>query len=100
MQADLELQDERSRVIREEVAKLRGLKASLSELETSLNLGSSQKFDPIVARVSHRSLSGWWQKITVRKGKAHGLKSGFGVISNRGVVGRVKSVGRVHLKSN
>ena len=70
MQADLELQDERSRVIREEVAKLRGLKASLSELETSLNLGSSQKFDPIVARVSHRSLSGWWQKITVRKGRA------------------------------
>ena len=93
IQADLELQGDRSKIIREEIVRLRGLKASLSELESSLNLGSAQQFDPIIARVSHRSLSGWWQKITVRKGRAHGLKSGLGVISNRGVVGRVKSVG-------
>ena len=47
----------------------------------------------MIARVSRRSLSGWWQKITIRKGSSHGLKPGLGVISNRGVVGRIKSVG-------
>ena len=93
LQADLDLQDDRSNAIQEEIVRLRNLKASLSKLETSLNLGSSQGFDPIIARVSHRSLSGWWQKITIRKGSSHGLKPGLGVISNRGVVGRIKSVG-------
>jgi rod shape-determining protein MreC len=93
LQADLDLQDNRSNAIQEEIVRLRSLKASLSKLETSLNLGSSQRFEPIVARVSHRSLSGWWQKITIRKGSSHGLKPGLGVISNRGVVGRIKSVG-------
>jgi len=93
LKSDLELQGDRSIAIENEVVRLRRLKASLEKLESSLNLGSSQQFDPIVARVSHRSLSGWWQKITIRKGSSHGMKPGFGVISNKGVVGRIKSVG-------
>lgn len=92
-QADLDLQSDRLNGIQDEIVRLRALKASLNKLESSLNLGPSQSFDPIVARISHRSLSGWWQKITIRKGRSHGMKPGLGVISNRGVVGRIKSVG-------
>jgi rod shape-determining protein MreC len=94
LQAGLDLQGDRNNAIQEEIVRLRSLEASLNKLETSLNLGSSQGFEPIIARVSHRSLSGWWQKITIRKGSSHGIKPGLGVISNRGVVGRIKSVGR------
>ena len=93
LEADVDLQRERINVIQDDIGRLRTLKASLKQLEESLNLGSSQEFDSVVARVSHRSLSGWWQKITIRKGRSHGLKAGLGVISNRGVIGRIKSVG-------
>jgi rod shape-determining protein MreC len=90
--SDLELQGKRTEEINNEIARLRSLKSSLRKLEDSLNLDATRSFDPIVARVSQRSLSGWWQKITIRKGRNHGLQPGLGVIFNGGVMGRVKSV--------
>ena len=90
--SDLELQGKRTEDINNEIVRLRALKESLGELENSLNLDAARNFEPIVARVSHRSLSGWWQKATIRKGRNHDLLPGFGVIFNGGVMGRIKSV--------
>jgi rod shape-determining protein MreC len=90
--SDLELQGKRTDEINDEIARLRSLKTSLRKLEDSLHLDAGKSFDPILARVSQRSLSGWWQKITIRKGRNHGLHPGFGVIFKGGVMGRVKSV--------
>jgi rod shape-determining protein MreC len=92
LKSDFELQGRRTDGINDEIVRLRSLKASLGKLEDSLNLDAAKSFEPILARVSHRSLSGWWQKITIRKGRNHGLEPGFGVIFNGGVMGRVKSV--------
>ena len=90
--SDLDLQGKRTDEINDEIARLRSLKTSLRKLEDSLHLDAAKSFDPIVARVSQRSLSGWWQKITIRKGRNHGLQPGLGVIFKGGVMGRVKSV--------
>ena len=90
--SDLQLQTQRTVEINNEIVRLRSLKASLRKLEDSLNLDAARSFEPVVARISQRSLSGWWQKITIRKGRNHGLQTGLGVIFNGGVMGRVKSV--------
>lgn len=90
--SDLGLQGKRTEDINNEIIRLRALKDSLGNLENSLNLDPAKSFEPIVARVSLRSLSGWWQKVTIRKGQNHGLQAGFGVIFNGGVMGRIKSV--------
>ena len=87
--SDLQLQTQRTVEIKNEIVRLKSLKASLRQLEGSLNLDPARSFEPVVARISQRSLSGWWQKITIRKGRNHGLQTGFGVIFNGGVMGRV-----------
>ena len=92
LQADLNLQTQASNDARLEIDRLKSLKSDLAELEGSLRLDASQGFEPVVARISLRSLSGWWQKITIRKGKIHGLKPGLGVIFKGGVIGRTTSV--------
>lgn len=90
--SDLELQGKRAEDINNEIVRLRALKETLGKLENNLNLDATRNFKPIVARVSHRSLSGWWQKVTIRKGRNHNLRPGLGVIFNGGVMGRIKSV--------
>ena len=44
------------------------------------------------ARVAHRDFSGWWQRITLRKGTNYGLTVGAPVVFSGGVVGRVTEV--------
>ncbi|MEC9123779.1 MAG: hypothetical protein VX969_06485, partial [Verrucomicrobiota bacterium] len=57
--SDLGLQGKRTEDINNEIIRLRALKDSLGNLENSLNLDPAKSFEPIVARVSLRSLSGW-----------------------------------------
>ena len=61
-------------------------------------------YRPVIARVSHRSLSAWWQSLTVRKGVQHNLYTGLGAINRDGVVGRLSNVSsrssEVQLASN
>lgn len=92
IESDLELQTGRMKSMEAEISRLKSLKSSLVKLEAQLDLSSPQDFSPVVARVSHRSLSGWWQKLTIRKGRNHGLTKGLGVISDKGLLGRIKSV--------
>ncbi len=69
------------------------LKFQISRLEKILSMPSFDKFKPEVARVCRRDINAWWQRLTIRKGKAHGIKNGYAVISADGVVGRVVEVG-------
>ncbi len=68
------------------------LRDRLSRLEKILNLPSQEKFKMEVARVCRRDISAWWQHITIRKGKRHGIREGYAVICGGGVVGRVVKV--------
>ncbi len=69
------------------------LKAQVERLEKFLQLPSQDKFKMEVARVVKRDINAWWQRITLRKGSAHGIRVGYAVIYGGGVVGRVSSVG-------
>lgn len=92
LKADIEIQEKRQVTLLNEIKRLKFLKKSISSLNDSINLDESQKYESIIARVSVRKMSGWWQQISLRKGENQQIKLGSGVIFNGGVVGRIKEV--------
>jgi len=68
------------------------MQAEIARLESLLRLPSYADYRFEHARVARRDFSGWWQRITIRKGKNFGLPVGAPVIFTGGVVGRVTEV--------
>lgn len=92
IKADIEIQGKREVTLENEITRLKKLRNSISTLNKDINLDAAQKFESIIARVSVRKINGWWQQLTLRKGKDNDIKKGYGVIFNGGVVGRIKDV--------
>ena len=91
--SDQSLQKDRYRTLELEEQRLRDLKARITGLKNALNLDSKNSFEPVVSRVSLRTLNGWWQGIRLRKGRNMGFEKGMGVIFKGGVVGRINEIG-------
>ena len=72
--------------------QMQSLQAEIARLEQLLHmpLKSDYRFEP--ARVCRRDMSGWWQQLTIRKGKNYDLPVGAPVVFSGGVVGRVREV--------
>lgn len=68
------------------------LQAQIARLESLLKLPSYSNFRSEPARVVRRDFSGWWQRMTIRKGRNFGLTVGAPVVYTGGVVGRVTEV--------
>jgi rod shape-determining protein MreC len=68
------------------------LQAGLERLENLLRLPSYNNYRLEHARVARRDFSGWWQRITLRKGTNYGLTVGAPVVFSGGVVGKVTEV--------
>lgn len=68
------------------------LHSEVTRLEGLLRMPSLPEFRSEHARVLQRDLSGWWQKIIIRKGRNFGIPVGAPVIFGGGVVGRVIEV--------
>lgn len=92
IRSDLHLQTERTQELHEEIARLRGLIFHLDSLEKQINLDSQMSFSPLLARVSKRTLNGWWQGFTIRRGENIGLRTGLGVLHQEGLLGRIRKV--------
>jgi rod shape-determining protein MreC len=70
------------------------LEAEILRLENLLKLPSMPSFRYEPARVARRDFSGWWQRMTIRKGENHGIPVGAPVVFAGGVVGRIVEVHR------
>jgi rod shape-determining protein MreC len=92
IKSDVEIQKSRVDEFEHEITRLKTLKNSIESLNSSINLDPSIQYNSILARVSVRKMSGWWQQITIRKGQNYGIKPGNGVVFNGGVLGRVRNV--------
>lgn len=92
IKSDVEIQKSRVDEFEHEITRLKTLKNSIESLNSSINLDPSIQYNSILARVSVRKMSGWWQQITIRKGQSYGIKPGNGVVFNGGVLGRVRNV--------
>lgn len=68
------------------------LQAQLERLEGLLRLPPFANYRSEPARVVRREFSGWWQTMTIRKGKNYGITVGAPVVFTGGVVGRVTDV--------
>lgn len=68
------------------------LLAEIHRLENLLGLPAQAQHRFEHARVVRRDLSGWWQRLVIRKGRTHGIPVGAPVIFSGGVVGRVTEV--------
>lgn len=76
------------------VQQNKALEAEILRLENLLKLPSMPAFRYEPARVARRDFSGWWQRMTIRKGENHGIPVGAPVVFAGGVVGRVVEVHR------
>jgi rod shape-determining protein MreC len=92
IRADFDVQSERKLTLENELAKINGLKAYINSLELQLGLDQARSYSPIIARVSHRSLSAWWQSLAIRKGTTDGLYQGLGGVFSDGIAGRLIQV--------
>ena len=68
------------------------MQGEIARLEALLRLPSYPGFRSEHARVVRRDFSGWWQRLTIRKGQNFGLTVGAPVVFSGGVVGRVSEV--------
>lgn len=68
------------------------LQAQILRLESLLKLPSYANYRAEPARVARRDFSGWWQRLTLRKGRNFGLTVGAPVVFTGGVVGRIAEV--------
>jgi rod shape-determining protein MreC len=68
------------------------LRAQLERLEQLLSMPEYANYRLEPARVARREFSGWWQSLTIRKGRNFGITVGAPVVFTGGVVGRVSEV--------
>jgi rod shape-determining protein MreC len=68
------------------------MEAENRALERLLDLPTLPRHRYEVARVIRRDMNGWWQQLTIRKGRRDGIRPGLAVVYLDGVVGRVKEV--------
>jgi rod shape-determining protein MreC len=76
----------------ESVSQNLSLQAEIARLEDLLRLPAYADYRAEHARVVRRDFSGWWQRLTIRKGANFGIPVGAPVIFSGGVVGRVTEV--------
>jgi rod shape-determining protein MreC len=68
------------------------LRTEIARLEELLRLPAEPGFRAEPARVIGRDFATWWSRLTIGKGRAHGLKPGSPVVFSGGLAGRVAEV--------
>lgn len=90
--SDAYLQISRKEDLQRELKTLRILNKEIGDLEKSLNLLPTLSVSPELARVNHRTISGWSQNLEINKGENFKINQGAGVISAIGIVGKIEKV--------
>lgn len=90
--SDAYLQISRKEDLQRELDNLRNLKKEITNLEKNLNILPALSVSPELARVTHRTISGWSQYFEINKGENFKINQGAGVISAVGVVGKIEKI--------
>jgi rod shape-determining protein MreC len=104
LRADWEIKNDYRSFWQQELENVKQAKAHLTSLRQEIGLDGEQFFDPIISRVTRRSLAAWWQELSLRKGSDNGIWPGMGVVYSAGIAGKIVSSSsnssRVELVSN
>jgi rod shape-determining protein MreC len=68
------------------------LAAQVDRYEELFNLPSLPTYQAEVGRIARRDTNGWWQEITIHKGRNFEIPKGAPVVYSGGVVGKVRKV--------
>jgi rod shape-determining protein MreC len=68
------------------------LESQIQRLEGLLHMPPREHYRQEPARVVRRDFTGWWQTMTIRKGKNYGITVGAPVVFAGGVIGKVSEV--------
>jgi rod shape-determining protein MreC len=90
--SDAYLQISRKEDLQRELENLRNLKKEITNLEKTLNITPALSVSPELARVTHRTITGWSQYFVINKGENFKINQGAGVISAVGVVGKIEKI--------
>ena len=90
--SDAYLQISRKEDLQRELENLRNLKKEITNLEKTLNILPALSVSPELARVTHRTITGWSQYFEINKGENFKINQGAGVISAVGVVGKIEKI--------
>jgi rod shape-determining protein MreC len=90
--SDAYLQISRKEDLQRELENLRNLKKEITNLEKTLNILPALSVSPELARVTHRTITGWSQYFEINKGENFKINQGAGVISAIGVVGKIEKI--------
>jgi rod shape-determining protein MreC len=74
------------------VDQLRALENENRRLAQLLDLPSRPEYRTVIARVARRDINSWWQRLTLRRGRGDGVRTGCPVVVGTGIVGRVSEV--------
>ncbi|MBM3825718.1 MAG: rod shape-determining protein MreC [Verrucomicrobia bacterium] len=77
--------------------EMKGLAEENARLRTLLSYGPAPEYRTVVARVVARDSTGWWHRITIRKGRTDGVRPFSPVVFGNQVIGRVA---QVHLNTS
>ncbi|MDA0346532.1 MAG: rod shape-determining protein MreC [Verrucomicrobia bacterium] len=75
-----------------QIQAMNSLNAQIDRFEDLFNLPSLPSYQAEVARIARRDTNGWWQEITIVKGKNFEIPKGAPVVFSGGVVGKVREV--------
>ena len=75
-----------------QVQQLETLAAQVDRYEELFNLPSLPSYQAEVGRIARRDTNGWWQELTIRKGRNFRIPDGAPVVFSGGEVGRVREV--------
>lgn len=81
-------------VIEHQLKEHEDLLEKIAQLEKQLKLPPSKTHRYEHARVVHRDINAWWQRITIRKGRDYNIPENAAVIFEGGVVGKTKIVNK------
>lgn len=73
------------------------LTSEIEDLEQTLEKTESLRdYSPIQATVIARSSDRWFEQMTINQGEEHGIEKDMAVLTNDGLIGKIKSVGAFH----
>ena len=75
-----------------QVQQIDSLAAKVDRYENLFDLPSLPTYQAEVGRIARRDTNGWWQELTIRKGRNFGIPEGAPVVFAGGVVGKVREV--------
>lgn len=75
-------------------SQFRKVEAENAELRRALDFKERTRFEVVVARVTRRQPTTWWQTVEIDRGEDAGIATAYTVVTDQGLVGKIDRLGQ------